>query len=122
MTALVCPSCRCKLKAPEKMAGRTAPCPKCRTAVVVPFVKKVGVALSDSKTHPLVLPAASADTVESMSLESTAVHTPVKVAAADEEPGRARKAGPRLLLRGLGAVALAAAAAFALWMALDSGR
>jgi hypothetical protein len=122
MTALDCPSCRCKLKAPESMAGRTAPCPKCRTDVVVPFVKKVGVTLSDSKTHPLVLPAASADTVESMALQSTAVHTPVHVAAVHEDPGPARKTGPRLFLGTLGAVALAAAAAFALWMALDFGK
>jgi len=117
MTALVCPSCRCMLKAPEKMAGRTAPCPKCRRDVVVPFVKKVGVALSDSKTHPIVLPAVSADTVESLALESTAVHTPVRVQTAAERRAPARKPGRRRWLRALGAVALAAAAAFALWMA-----
>lgn len=122
MTALVCPSCQCRLKAPEKMAGRSAPCPKCRADVVVPFVKKVGLVLSDSKTHPLVLPPASADTVEAMALQATAEHTPVKARATDPGSEPARRAGGSLLVRALAALALASAAGFALWMAVAPPR
>lgn len=33
--SVVCPNCRAKMRAPAAMAGRTAPCPKCKTRVSV---------------------------------------------------------------------------------------
>ncbi len=72
MTAIVCPSCNSNLKAPEKLAGKTASCPKCRTAIVVPTVNQVGLTLSDPKTNRPALPAADAETIETMALEATA--------------------------------------------------
>jgi hypothetical protein len=122
MTALECPSCHSKLKAPEKLAGQTAPCPRCRAEVVVPFVKRVGLVLSDTKTHRPVLPAASAETVEMAAMEATARHAPLKEQRADEEPEPVRRTRRGVLLGALATMALASAAAFALWMAMDAAR
>ena len=36
----VCPSCAAKFRAPDEAAGKTAPCPKCRSPLTVPVPKQ----------------------------------------------------------------------------------
>jgi len=40
MIQVVCPHCRAQGKAPEKLAGKTLPCPKCKGSLTVPALSE----------------------------------------------------------------------------------
>src|SRR5260221_3894638 len=97
MLAVVCPSCNCKLNASSKLAGKTAKCPKCRSAVQVPdFEKSMSVGLVDTRTYRTVRVEPDGDTAEMQAFEPTAadiVLPPVIPAAEIESPTTVRRNG-----------------------------
>ena len=122
MPAVLCPSCHSKLKAPAQLAGKTATCPRCRTAVHVPPAG-APVAVQESK-HPSVPARPAEDTVEVAALDDTALQIPLparQTAAPAQAPAPTERGFRGLWQAGL-AVALAASATFALWMATPPDR
>jgi Zn-finger nucleic acid-binding protein len=125
MPAVVCPSCRCKLKAPSKLVGKKATCPRCRAAVLVPAAEVASdPVMAETKEHRAPAVAPDAETFEAVALDATAEQSSVKLTAppaADQDaPIERRQAG--LLIRTAVFLTLASAAAFALWMAIPGGQ
>jgi phage FluMu protein Com len=122
MTAVVCPSCHSKLKAPSLRVGLKAKCPRCQSLIHVPAAVTSGKsALEDTKSHRTDRQAADGDTFEAVALDSTAVQAPIKekneVVEADSAPETPRRTG--FFIRALAFVLVALAGAFAVWMALS---
>lgn len=121
MPPVVCPSCRCKLKAPAKLIGKKATCPKCQAAILVPAAEVGGDFVSaETKVHRKSVSAPDAETSEALALDATAEQSPLKPAvptfAGQPAPVERRRGG--LLIRAVVFIILACAGGFAVWMAI----
>jgi len=118
MPAVVCTSCQSRLKAPPQLAGKTATCPRCRSAVLVPPTGRP-VAIEETKPFPAVPVHPSQDTAEVAALDDTALDMPLAKpphVAVAPPPAPVRYWTSGLVKIGL-LLALAVSGGFALWMA-----
>jgi acetyl-CoA carboxylase beta subunit len=122
MPAVVCPSCRSKLKAPSKLAGRSAMCPKCQSPVRVPTAERlVAATLDGTERHRFAAPVADGDTVEARALDATAIQVAIapQEDEAEAEPAPIVRRRGALFLQLFVVAALGVSGAFAVWMAIS---
>src|SRR5262249_40490156 len=81
MIRFLCPNCRATLKAPEQLAGKFVPCPKCKTRVEVPGASNL---ICPSASPPAAVAAPAAQPSPPVAAPPPAIIEPAKppVAAA----------------------------------------
>jgi hypothetical protein len=128
MPVLTCPSCHCKLRLPQRVVGKRAVCPQCRAPLSFRVVAKAGGHRGTKRYRP-VPPPAEAETVDELpALAKTVEQEAVRVGKeveTDAPPATVsgRQARPAGVVLRIGVLAtLAAAGAFALWMAAAGDR
>ena len=92
-----CIGCGKSLKAPAKLAGRTAPCPNCGTQVAIPRIARDA---SESLIRPLIVPAvppAEPDIYATRDEPEATRPATIQPALVSPPPQRAKRPAPRKL-------------------------
>src|SRR5438128_6760536 len=122
---VTCGSCGQKLSAPEKLAGRRVPCPKCKAPVDVPAAGPAAVAPAAARSNPLppAMPAGQPDfdLLEMGLAEAAAPALPVRTGQSRpaRSAGRATK-GLATPMIAVAVVLLFAAGGISAWLMLTS--